>query len=373
MGYNHYSVFDNLLEGVQVIDKNWRYYYVNKTVTRHGKMSKKELLGYTMMEKYPGIEKTKLFKLIGLCMDDRKPSKFLNEFEFPDGSKGYFELRIQPVPEGVLILSIDVTEEKNLDNKLRLFNEQLEDMVNERTQELVNSLEREKMLNELKSRFVSTASHEFKTPLGAIEISVNVLDIFNKPPNKKERDKYHKYIKTSVKNLHQILNDFLSLDRLEQGKVYYHNQEFDLPSLIVSDLKKHKLMCKNGQKINYKHNGEKLVWMDNQILRSILSNLLSNAIKYSEKDINLKTDINKGDLYIIVEDKGIGIPKAEQKKLFEKFFRASNTNNIQGTGLGLNIVKRYVELLNGTINIFSNIGKGTVVKVSFPKRIDVVN
>ena len=88
MGYNHYSVFDNLLEGVQVIDKNWRYYYVNKTVTRHGKMSKKELLGYTMMEKYPGIEKTKLFKLIGLCMDDRKPSKFLNEFEFPDGSKG---------------------------------------------------------------------------------------------------------------------------------------------------------------------------------------------------------------------------------------------------------------------------------------------
>ncbi|MCB9174049.1 MAG: PAS domain-containing protein [Flavobacteriales bacterium] len=370
MTHNHYSVFDNLLEGVQVIDKEWRYFYVNKTVTQHGKTTEKELLGYTMMEKYPGIEQTKLFKLLAKCMENRKPNKLLNEFEFPDGSKGYFELRIQPVPEGVLILSIDVSEQKNLESKLRLFNDQLEDMVNERTQELVSSLEREKMLNELKSRFVSTASHEFKTPLGAIEISVNVLDIFNIPPNKKERDKYHKYIRTSVKNLHQILNDFLSLDRLEQGKVYYNNQKFDLPSLITSELEKIKCICKDKQKINYKHKGKKLVWMDNQILRSILTNLLSNAIKYSEKDINLTTEVTNENLNLVVEDKGIGIPKIEQKKLFEKFFRASNTNSIQGTGLGLNIVKRYTELLQGTIEVLSTEGKGTLVQIDFPTSIE---
>jgi signal transduction histidine kinase len=367
MRQKQFSIFDDMLEGVQVIDKEFRYYYVNETVVKHGKLAKEEMIGYTMMEKYPGIEKTKLFTSIVKCMEDRKPSKFLNEFEFPNGLTGYFELRIRPVPEGVLILSLDVSEQKRLEKKLRKFNEQLEEMVDRRTRELADSLEREKLLNELKSRFVATASHEFKTPLGAIEISVNVLnDIYNVPPNKIEREKYHKYIKTSVKNLHQILNDFLSLDRLEQGKVYYHNQEFDLPHLINSEIEKLKFLCKQEQKIEYKHTGDNTLYMDKHILCSILTNTISNAIKYSEKDINIRTDVVDDNFILIIEDKGIGIPKAEQKQLFEKFFRASNTNGVEGTGLGLNIVKRYTELLKGSIDVRSVEGKGTTVKLLFP-------
>jgi PAS domain S-box-containing protein len=367
MTQKQYSIFDKMLEGVQVIDKEFRYFYVNEAVAQHGKQTKEEMLGHTMMEKYPGIEKTKLFTLIGKCLNDRKPSKLLNEFEFPDGSKGYFELRIQPVSEGVLILSIDVSEQKRLENELRQFNEQLEDMVKKRTMELANSLDREKKLNELKSQFVSTASHEFKTPLGAIEISVNVLDdIYNVNPNKIEREKYHKYIKTSVKNLHQVLNDFLSLDRLEQGKVYYHNQEFDLSHLINSEIEKLKFLCKQNQKIDYKHTGDNILFMDKHILSSILTNTISNAIKYSEKDIKIRTDVVNDNFILTIEDKGIGIPKTEQKQLFEKFFRASNTNGVEGTGLGLNIVKRYTELLKGSIDVSSVEGKGTTVKLLFP-------
>ncbi|MCB9361563.1 MAG: PAS domain-containing protein [Flavobacteriales bacterium] len=370
MKQKQYSIFDNMLEGVQVIDKEFRYFYVNEAVTKHGKSTKEEMIGFTMMDKYPGIENTKLFTLINKCMIDRKASKLLNEFQFPDGSNGYFELRIQPVPEGVLILSIDVSEQKKLENKLLQFNEQLEEMVDRRTRELANALEREKKINQLKSRFVSTASHEFKTPLGAIELSVNVLnDIYNVPPNKKEREKYHKHIKTSVKNLHEVLNDFLSLDRLEQGNVYYQNQEFDLPQLVTLEIEKLKFLCKEDQKIAYKHIGNELVFMDNHIIRSILTNLLTNAIKYSEKDINVKSQVIKENFFLTIEDKGIGIPKDEQDELFSKFFRASNTNKIQGTGLGLNIVKQYTEMLNGNITITSAEGEGTKVRLQFPNKL----
>lgn len=369
MKIERYEIFENMLEGVQVINNNWQYIYVNKAVVEHSKTSKKKLLGKTMMEAYPGIEHTAMFKKLEKCMATKTHKKILNEFEFPDGSKGFFELRMEPVDEGVLILSIDNTEQKRLELELLKLNEYLEDNVNERTKELVVALEREKELNLIKSRFVSVASHEFKTPLGAIQISVNVLEEYNGAmlEHVQQRLELYGYIKSSVKSMFEIINDYLTLDRLEQNKINTEIQSFDVTTLIADEIEKIKILCKTGQKIIYTHEGNsKTVKTDKQLIKSILLNLLSNAIKYSEKNIEINTNLNKTHLLLKVIDKGIGIPKKDQKNLYQKFFRAENIGEIQGTGLGLNIVKRYVELLEGEINFVSKLNNGTTFQVNIP-------
>lgn len=364
-----YKIFDDMLEGIQIINPEWQYVYVNKAVAEQGKSSKEKLLGKTMMEMYPGIENTQMFYLLRECMENRVNKTMVNEFDFPDGSKGYFELRMEPVSDGVLILSLDITEQKRLEVKLAQLNKHLEERVNERTKELADALEREKELNLLKSRFVAVASHEFKTPLGAIQISVNVLETCNDgtPQHGIQRTELYGYIKSSVKSMFEILNDFLSLEKLEQGKVNSETEQLDLTELINNEAQKMKLICKEGQNINYTHKGKKEITTDKQILKSVFLNLLSNAIKYSDKDIDIITSVDKDDImHLKIIDKGIGIPEKEQKKLYQKFFRASNTEDIEGTGLGLNIVKRYIDLLGGSIDCSSTKNKGTTFQVKLP-------
>jgi signal transduction histidine kinase len=363
---SNYFIFHDMLKGVQVIDFEFRYVYVNNTVADHGRVKRKELLGKTMMEKYPGIEKTEMFQFLSKCLKEKQSQRLLNKFEFPDGQFGYFELRMQPVPEGVLILSMDVSKEKKLETELRMLNDRLEELVEERTKELAGSLERERKLYEIKSRFVSFASHEFKTPLGAIEVCVNVLDDFNSPPNHEERNKFHGYIRTSVHDLFRILNDFLSLERLEQGNLSHDLEAIDVKEMVKLEISKIAFTCKEEQRIRHDHQGLKRAIVDVQILRSILTNLLSNAIKYSEKDIVIRTRLESHKLHIEVEDKGIGIPKTEKNRLFRKFFRASNTKNISGTGLGLNIVNRYVEILGGEIDFETREGHGATFRLEIP-------
>ena len=129
------TTLDSMLEGCQIIDRDWRYAYINESAAKQGRRTKKELLGHTMMEMYPGIENTELFGFLGECMTKRIPHRMENEFIFPDGSKGWFELRIEPVPEGILILSLDVTKRKQLEDELNKYRHRLEEVVAERTAE----------------------------------------------------------------------------------------------------------------------------------------------------------------------------------------------------------------------------------------------
>lgn len=361
-----YGVFDKMLEGVQVIDKKWQYHYVNNALVKQGKTTRKELLGCTMMEKYPGIENTEMFFNLRTCMEQRIPATMLNKFDFPDGSIGYFEMRMQPVPEGVLILSIDITEQKKLEEELLRFNKQLERTVEERTTELSNALDREKEMNELKSHFVSFASHEFKNPLSAMQMSLNILEEFNISPHKKEREKFHGYIRESITDMFQVVDGFLSLNKLEQGADYYKKERLNLPELITSEINKIESVFKKPQKIIYQHCGEHDVVSDKQILASIISNIVSNALKYSDKTVKVNTETSKHRIHIKVTDKGIGVPEEDQNSLFQKFFRGTNTEDTQGTGLGLHIVKQYTDLLEGKINFTSKVNKGTTVEVWLP-------
>lgn len=234
--------------------------------------------------------------------------------------------------------------------------------------EILSALEKERNLNEMKSKFVSIASHEFRTPLSTILSSVTLIDKYKNEEDNEKRLKHIERIKNSVKNLTEILNDFLSLEKLEAGRIETNLSTFDLVQ-FADDLREElQELSKTGQKIIYSHSGEHtMVTLDKQVLRNICINLLNNAIKYSPENSNIEfsSKIN-GSIEITVADQGIGIPDEDQKHLFERFFRAANVTAIQGTGLGLNIVRRYVQLLRGSINFVSRVNKGTTFKAQFP-------
>lgn len=242
----------------------------------------------------------------------------------------------------------------------------LEERVMERTKELVESLHRERELNETKNSFVSMASHEFRTPLSAILSSASLAGKYTGGDQQDKRDKHLERIKSSVRNLIDILNDFLSVDKLEEGKVEIDKGDIDLVEFMEDIVTELDGMKKNDQVIRYSHLGRKHVVTDKKIIRNVMLNLLSNAIKYSEKDVDLKSEVSNGKMRITVRDKGIGIPDDQQENVFGRFFRASNASAVQGTGLGLNIVRHYVSLLSGSITFTSKQDKGTTFIVEFP-------
>ncbi len=277
----------------------------------------------------------------------------------------------------VMALIHDITVRWNAENELRRTNAELEQRVRVRTSELLaaqrdlrQALEAEKELNVLKSRFVSMASHEFRTPLSTIMGSVDLIARYNEGPQGDKVVKHVTRIRAKVRELTAMLNDFLSLEKLEQGQARCAPVQVDLVHLCIKMIEELQDIAKPGQEINYDHQGEeRMVYHDQQMLSNVLSNLLSNAIKYSPEDkrIDLITSISDGSVKITVRDEGMGIPERDQEHLFERFFRAHNALTIQGTGLGLNIVRKFLDLMGGSIRYESELGKGTTFTVVLPK------
>lgn len=258
-------------------------------------------------------------------------------------------------------------ERKKGEIQLRKLNDELEDKVLERTKELAVALDREKEISEMKSSFVTMASHEFRTPLASILSSANLIGMYADKELYERQPKHIDLIKQSVKSLVDILEDFLSIERIEQGGIESEPEEFDMDQFVNEVLSEVTMITKEGQEIQYTHSGNMHCCQDKNTLRNVLKNLLSNAIKYSDEDIVLDINGDNNKISIQVKDSGIGIPLEDQKNLFEKFFRAKNASNIQGTGLGLNIVKRYVESMRGAISFESEPNAGTTFTVEFPR------
>lgn len=276
----------------------------------------------------------------------------------------------------------DLSGQKQAEEKLKTYTGSLEEKIKERTQDLVKtvaelelakeevstSLEKEKELNQLKTRFVSMASHEFRTPLSSVQLSASLIEKYAQPVGNANITKHVNKIKNAVGNLTNILNDFLSLERLEAGKVELNNTAFDLVKFSEEITEEMQLIAKQNQHIIYQHTGDKSeVTSDQNLLKNCIINLISNAIKYSGENtlIEYSTEIFVGGYRIMIKDNGIGIPQTDQKHLFQPFFRAHNTGNISGTGLGLNIVQRYVGIMAGKIDFKSMQDKGTRFTLSF--------
>jgi PAS domain S-box-containing protein len=269
------------------------------------------------------------------------------------------------------IRKLNTELEKKVDERTHILKEALEKLEQSQT-ELHEALDKEKTLNEIKSRFVSMASHEFRTPLSAVLSSASLISKYTKEDHQEKRDKHINRIKDSVKHLNDILEDFLSLGRLDEGRINADPTEFNLKEMIDETLAEVKVVLKPGQKFNLKYEGEEKINADKKLLRNILINLISNAAKFSEEDspITISAKSENEINTITVADKGLGISTKDQEHLFTMFYRASNVTNIQGTGLGLHIVKRYLDLINGTVNLQSILGKGTSITITFPNAIN---
>jgi len=238
----------------------------------------------------------------------------------------------------------------------------------EANDETQKALEKERELNELKPKFVSIASHEFRTPLSAILSSTSLIKQYRDRGELDKQDKHIERIKSSVQQLTAILNDFLSLGKLEEGKIEIHRESVSLVTFFNDIQEEFRLTLKENQNLEVSLGQSMEIITDPKVLRNALFNLISNASKYSGpgKLIHIHVKRDPTELRIDIQDEGIGIPEPEIKHLFERFFRASNASDIQGTGLGLNIVKRYVELLGGDITFKSKEGKGSTFTITLP-------
>ena len=304
-----------------------------------------------------------------------------------DKSEFPVEISLSPyIYEGqrfVIGFIIDITRRKEAEDRLKQYSAELEKQVEKRTMimreaiqelertrdELNEALEKEKELGELKTRFVSMASHEFRTPLATILSSLSLVSKYGESGDRDKQGKHVTRIKGAVNHLTDILNDVLSISRLEEGRISLTLEEFDLRDLMNNVLNEMRPICKDAQSINYVHKGDTLVVLDRKIIRNIIFNLVSNAIKFSNegKQIAIESMNRDQDLILTVKDEGMGISVEDQKHLFERFFRGHNATNVQGTGLGLNIVAKYVELMDGHIEFESELEKGTKFIITFRK------
>jgi PAS domain S-box-containing protein len=264
--------------------------------------------------------------------------------------------------------------ERKVESRTRALNEsiqKLEQEILERKKaedEVRKSLERERELSELKTKFVSIASHEFRTPLSTILSSVSLIHQYKERGEADKQDKHVARIKSSVNHLTGILNDFLSLGKLEEGKIDVVLEEVDLTLFLQEVAEEIRHTLKHAQHLEIAEPGATRVRIDCRMMRNILFNLLSNASKYSEegKTIWLTCTLANQHMRMVIRDEGMGIPDVDKRHLLERFFRASNVTNIQGTGLGLHIVKRYLDLLNGSMTFTSQEGIGSTFIIELP-------
>ena len=398
------SLFENATEGIILTNKDGLIILVNPAAERMFSYNAKELkdkkIEILVPQKYrnghvklrEGFHTEPQDRVMGHGRDLHGTKK--NGEEFPvEVSLSFYK---QNEGSYVIAFVVDITHRKKIEdsmlqqqkelekvtNDIRKLNTELEAKVEERTiilrealmkleqsqGELSEALDKERQLNEIKSRFVSMASHEFRTPLSTVLSSASLLSKYITTESQEKRDKHINRIKESVKDLNNILEDFLSLGKLDEGKVTANCSEFDLTEMITDTVEEMKELLKNNQEINFLHAGNTQVFSDKKLLKNILINLITNAIKFSgnNNSIEISCSIVKGSAEIQVVDGGIGISPEDLEHMFSSFFRGKNATNIQGTGLGLHIVKRYVDLLGGEINLQSQLNKGTTVSIRVP-------
>lgn len=297
----------------------------------------------------------------------------------------------------IMTLITDITERVKTQEKIQNLNSSLEKKVEQRTKELKNTIEdlselnelltdevsrrkraeariktalqKERELNDLKTKFLSLVSHEFKTPLSGILTSSTLASKYTKEDQQDKREKHLNTIKNKVHYLTSILNDFLSIERLESGKVTYKFDHFSLLNLINEVVYNANVTLKSGQIIKYPQDLDDIeLYQDRNVLELILSNLLNNAIKYSKEDTQIELNVkSEGNyLYFNINDQGIGIPEKDQKHIFERYFRAENALLNQGTGIGLNIIKVHLENLGGNVKFESKENEGSQFFVKIP-------
>lgn len=391
------ALFKYATEGIVVVDSGATIAMVNPTAKRLFGYEEDELVGNKIELLVPiPLAHSHIRQRDEYMKEPRARGMGHNRDLFArksDGTEFPVEVSLSPfsTSEGDFVVAfvVDITDRKRQEtailvanSEIQKLNTELEMRVEQRTRELaetllkleesqmeaLRALEKERELNDMKSQFMTIASHEFRTPLATILSSASLIGRYPFSEEDEKRQKHVLRIKSAVNNLTEILNDFLSIGKLEEGYLQSVPVQVDLTACCRELMEEMKGVCKDGQRIHYQHQGPAEVWLDQHLVHNVLINLLTNAIKYSEPptEIHLRTRVENESVHFEIQDQGIGIPENDQPHVFDRFFRAHNAGNAQGTGLGLNIVKKYIDLMGGEISFESAPDSGTTffVKLS---------
>ncbi len=366
------NIFNESLNEIFIFDANTlKFINANKGAQNNIGYSLEELIKLSPVDIKPDYTEKSFRNFIKPLIEGKQLKlKFETKHQRKDGTIYPVEVHLQSSNSGdretLVAIILDITERVNYTDKL-------EKTVDERTRQLQEALHVEKELNELKTKFLSLVSHEFKTPLSGILTASTLVGKYTETGQQPKRTKHINTIQNKVKYLNNIINDFLSIERLDRGKVNYKFSRFSLSKVINEVIYDANMLLKDGQKIVYPENIDDIVIdFDEKILELVLTNLITNAIKYSPENAVVKVNASERaeELRIEVIDNGFGIPENEQKFVFNRYFRAENALLSQGTGIGLNIVKSHLENLGGKITFTSEQNKGSTFEITIPTPID---
>ncbi|OHD57035.1 MAG: hypothetical protein A2Y33_08900 [Spirochaetes bacterium GWF1_51_8] len=375
------QTLDIMIEGCQIIDREFRYVYLNDTAAIHARMKKEDLLGHSMAEMFPGIDNSEMFAKLRLCLDNNESHRMENLFQYPDGTSKWYDLRIQPAPEGAFILSLDITDFKEAQTILSRTNVELENMVQERTRSLEAALKEADEANRAKSDFLANMSHELRTPLNSVIGFSEVLqDRLFGELNDKQKE-YLSYIEKSSRHLLTLINDILDLSKVESGNMRLEVSEVPVRGVIDSSLlmvKEKALKHSVSLAVEIAPDADITLSADERKLKQVIVNLLTNAVKFTRDHgkVSVAVYTNKSpggnektvELIFRIEDTGIGIKPDELSQLFKRYgqLETAYQRKYEGTGLGLSLVKRLVELHGGRVWAESEFGKGSRFYFSLP-------
>lgn len=345
-----HSTLDNMLEGCQILDFDWRYVYVNDAAAKHGATTIDALIGRKMTEVYPGIEKTIMFSHLKRCMSSRTAYQMENEFTYLDGKKAWFELNIQPVPEGIFILSQDITMRKNVQKEIQDLNENLT------------------RVNKELEAFSYSVSHDLRAPLRSINgFSDALLEDYMGKLDEQGRD-YITRIINATAHMNQLIDDLLRLSRV--GRAEIHLEQVDL-SLVASEINKTIKKENPGRKVKVTIQKNLVAFCDKQLIEILLNNLLCNAWKFTSKVPSASIEFGmkeiEGSKVFYLCDNGAGFNMKYADKLFVPFQRLHSNDEFQGSGIGLAIVSRIVHRHSGKIWAKGDVGKGATFYFTLEK------
>ena len=354
------TTLDNMMEGCQIIGFDWRYLYINGAAAKHGRRGSEEFIGKSMMELYPGIETTEMFSTLSRCMKDRLPQKLENEFLYADGSKGWFHLSMEPVPEGVFILSEEITKEKELDEELRKYHEHLEDLVKERTAQL-------EAANKELEAFSYSVSHDLRSPLRHIDGFADLLSRHAQASLDENDRRYVKLISDSAKEMGVLIDDLLVFSRMSRAEI--RKTVVDVKPMVNNIINALRSEW-DGRTIEWEVSALPEVEADPSMLHQVLQNLLENAVKYTRPReralIQIGSVRENGDHIIFVRDNGVGFDMQYADKLFGVFQRLHSSSEFEGTGIGLANVRRIIQRHGGNTWAEGEVGKGASFFFSLP-------